>query len=64
MGKEYMVTSNSSHKSMIARYIDFNQGLDARLATDKKMKKLAQINIRPLRIAFDHFLPFVEFRTA
>lgn len=40
---------------MIARYIDFNQGLDARLATDKKMKKLAQINIRPLRIAFDHF---------
>ena len=37
------------------RYIDFNQGLDARLVDDKKMKKLAQVNIRPLRIAFDHY---------
>lgn len=36
------------------RIIDFNQGVDARLVTDKKMKKLAEINIRPLRIAFDH----------
>jgi hypothetical protein len=35
------------------RYIDFNQGVDARLMTDAKMKKLAEINIRPLRIAFD-----------
>lgn len=35
--------------------IDFNQGLDARLVTDKKMKKLAEINIRPLRIAFDYY---------
>ena len=38
-----------------ARYIDFNQGLDARLATDEKMKRLSEINIRPLRIAFDHY---------
>lgn len=37
------------------RYIDFNQGMDARLATDENMKKLAEINIRPLRIAFDHY---------
>lgn len=37
-----------------ARYIDFNQGVDARRVTDEKMKKLAEINIRPLRIAFDH----------
>ncbi len=36
------------------RIIDFNQGVDARLVTEKKMKKLAEINIRPLRIAFDH----------
>ena len=43
------------HKSKRARYIDFNQGLDARLATDKRMKKLSEINIRPLRIAFDHY---------
>lgn len=38
-----------------ARYIDFNQGVDARLVTDAKMEKLSQINIRPLRIAFDHY---------
>ena len=37
------------------RYIDFNQGVDARLVTDQKMAKLAEINIRPLRIAFDHY---------
>ena len=37
------------------RYIDFNQGMDARLATDENMKKLSEINIRPLRIAFDHY---------
>lgn len=37
------------------RYLDFNQGLDARLVTDKKMKKLAEVNIKPLRIAFDHY---------
>lgn len=35
--------------------VDFNQGVDARLVTDKKMEKLAEINIRPLRIAFDHY---------
>ena len=38
-----------------ARYVDFNQGIDARLISDSNMKKLAEINIRPLRIAFDHY---------
>lgn len=37
------------------RYIDFNQGLDARLINEENMAKLAEINIRPLRIAFDHY---------
>lgn len=37
------------------RIIDFNQGVDVRLVNDKKMEKLAEINIRPLRIAFDHY---------
>jgi hypothetical protein len=37
------------------RIIDFNQGVDARLVTEQKMKKLAEVNIRPLRIAFDHY---------
>lgn len=35
------------------RFVDFNQGIDARLLTDEKMKKLAEIPVRPLRIAFD-----------
>lgn len=38
-----------------ARHIDFNQGVDARLITPENMRKLAEINIRPLRIAFDHW---------
>jgi len=35
------------------RYIDFNQGIDARLLTKEKMKLLSEIAIKPLRIAFD-----------
>lgn len=41
------------NKSVKARYVDFNQGVDARLLTSEKMKRLAEIPIRPLRIAFD-----------
>jgi len=36
------------------RYIDFNQGIDARLLTKEKMARLAEVAIRPLRIAFDN----------
>lgn len=35
------------------RYVDFNQGVDARLFTDERISLLAQIPVRPLRIAFD-----------
>ena len=42
-------------KKRTSRYIDFNQGLDARLVTAEKMEKLSEVNIRPLRIAFDHY---------
>lgn len=35
------------------RFVDFNQGIDARLITDENMEKLSEIPIRPVRIAFD-----------
>jgi hypothetical protein len=35
------------------RRIDFNQGVDARLLTEEKMKLLSEIAIHPLRVAFD-----------
>ena len=37
------------------RIVDFNQGIDSRLITDDNMKKLSELNIYPLRIAFDHW---------
>lgn len=40
-------------KKPVIRFVDFNQGVDARLATEEKIRKLATIAIRPLRVAFD-----------
>lgn len=36
------------------RYVDFNQGIDLRLLTKKKVKKLSKLALKPLRIAFDN----------
>lgn len=45
-----------THKpSKRKRIVDFNQGVDSRLITKENMAKLAEVNIYPLRIAFDHW---------
>lgn len=41
------------NKAKKARYLDFNQGVDARKINDQNMEQLARLAIRPLRIAFD-----------
>ncbi|MGA2545391.1 MAG: hypothetical protein ABSF43_02495 [Rectinemataceae bacterium] len=35
------------------RVIDFNQGLDASFLDERRMKLIARLNIKPMRIAFD-----------
>ncbi len=36
------------------RYVDFNQGIDARQLTQEKMEVLARIPIKPFRLAYDN----------
>ncbi len=43
------------NKAPRKRYVDFNQGTDARYITDEYMKLLSEIPINPLRIAFDYW---------
>lgn len=38
-----------------SKTVDFNQGLDARLLTDEKTEIISGLNIKPVRIAFDHW---------
>ena len=51
-GAKYISNKNGK-KRKITRYVDFNQGIDARLLTREKMKLLSEIAIKPVRIAFD-----------
>ncbi len=46
--KEKMQRLKSSHK-----WIDFNQGLDARLMTKEKAEALAQLKIKDIKMAYD-----------
>jgi hypothetical protein len=48
-GKEQYTDTESKR----ARVIDFNQGLDATFITEERIRLLAQLNIKPVRIAFD-----------
>jgi len=46
------------------RIVDFNQGIDGRLITAENMQMLAQINIRPVRIAFDSWKEYRIYERA
>jgi hypothetical protein len=52
---EYVYMINGKRKTK-KRYVDFNQGLDARFlyANPNKMKILSRVAVKPLRIAFDY----------
>lgn len=53
--KEYISSFFSRYNyHKIKRYIDFNQGLDARLFTEKKAEIISRLAVKPCRIAFDH----------
>lgn len=43
------------YKTKLARYVDFNQGLEAGRITREKMAILSELPLRPVRIAFDHY---------
>lgn len=47
------ITERYRFKAKLQRYVDFNQGLDARLLTNDKMEILSNIAIKPFRLAFD-----------
>jgi len=41
-------------KPKVVRYVDFNQGIDARLINDENCALLSKIPIRPFRLAYDN----------
>jgi hypothetical protein len=42
------------YKKLLQRYVDFNQGADARLLSKDKMKLIKNLPIKPFRLAYDH----------
>lgn len=47
------ITSLYYGKKICNRYVDFNQGMDARELTEEKMQLLSLLPIKPFRLAFD-----------
>lgn len=60
--KEYY--SRHFHPVPRMRYVDFNQGVDARLFNENIVNQLARISIRPLRIAFDDIRTLKQYDNA
>ncbi len=48
----------------LQRYIDFNQGLDAKLLNEHKAQRLGELAISPARIAFDHIEDEKQYKRA
>ena len=46
------------------RYVDFNQGVDARLFDEEKVSLLEEIPVCPLRVAFDDIKTELKYKTA
>ena len=55
---------NPNTGKLINRYVDFNQGLDAKLLTEHKAQRLGEIALRPARIAFDHIEDEAHYKRA
>ncbi len=53
-GKFLAIIDKYKSKTPKQRYVDFNQGIDARLLSEDRIKILCELPIRPLRIAFDN----------
>lgn len=57
----YGKNSYTESKPRRERVIDFNQGLDASFFTEDRMRMLAELNIKPMRIAFDRIAEKEEY---
>jgi len=51
----FNIVEKYRNKKSLQRYVDFNQGLDARLLSEYKMKLIADLPINPFRLAYDNF---------